>query len=151
MSLLGQAIIIPPLQTIQLQMSLVCKKWGIPYINLADARNPDEITKMIEELNPKVILCSIEDVSDEAIQRRLQRLDVAYVAVDECQVMDPVSGWCEIRPYCSATWKFIRASFKCPFFLLSATMEESSLQRVLGAKYSLIAFNLKLYIILWYH
>ena len=60
MSLLGQAIIIPPLQTIQLQMSLVCKKWGIPYINLADARNPDEITKKIEELNQKLFFVRLK-------------------------------------------------------------------------------------------
>ena len=46
--------------------------------------------------------------------------------------MDPISGWAEIRPYCSETWKFLRAAFKCPVFLLSATMEESSLERILG-------------------
>ena len=113
-------------------MSLVCERWGIPYLNLVDTRSPGEIKQKIEELEPKIILCSIEDVSEEATQKILQTLDVAYVAVDECQVMDPVSGWCEIRPYCSATWKFVRASFKCPYLLLSATMEEQSLQRVLG-------------------
>ena len=53
--------------------------------------------------------------------------------------MDPVSGWTEIRPYNSATWKFLRASFKCPFMLLSATMEESSLERILGIKKELIS------------
>jgi hypothetical protein len=128
----GQAIIIPPLQTIQMQMSLVCQEWGIPYINLADIKNPDEISQKIEELEPKIILCSIEDISEESIQKNLQKLDVGYLAVDESQVMDPVSGWCEIRPYCMQTWKFVRATFKCPLLLLSATMEESSLQRVLG-------------------
>jgi hypothetical protein len=46
--------------------------------------------------------------------------------------MDPVSGWAEIRPYRSETWKFLRAAFKCPLFLLSATMEERSLERILG-------------------
>ena len=46
--------------------------------------------------------------------------------------MDPVSGWAEIRAYCSATWKYLRAAFKCPLFLLSATMEEASLERILG-------------------
>ena len=101
-------------------------------MNLADVRNASEIPKKIEDLQPKVILCSIEDISDEATQRSLQKLDVAYVAVDEAQVMDPVSGWCEIRPYCMETWKFVRASYRCPFMLLSATMEEQSLQRVLG-------------------
>ena len=49
--------------------------------------------------------------------------------------MDPVSGWAAIRPYCSSTWKFLRASFKCPLFLLSATMEESSLDRILGINF----------------
>ena len=48
------------------------------------------------------------------------------------KVADPKSGWCEIRPYNSQTWKFLRATYKCPFMLLSATMEENSLERVLG-------------------
>ena len=48
--------------------------------------------------------------------------------------MDPVSGWAEIRPYNADTWKFLRAAFKAPLFLLSATMEESSLDRILGIK-----------------
>ena len=51
------------------------------------------------------------------------------------QVMDPVSGWCQIRPYSSDTWKFLQAAFKSAFFLLSATVEEQSLQRILGIKY----------------
>ena len=86
MHLTGQALIIPPLVTIQMQMALVCENWKIPYINLADIRKPDDITQQIEEVQPKIILCSIENISDEAIQRKLQRLNVAYVAVDECQV-----------------------------------------------------------------
>ena len=46
--------------------------------------------------------------------------------------MDPVGGWTEIRPYCAETWKFLRAAFKCPLLLLSATMEENSFKRILG-------------------
>ena len=46
--------------------------------------------------------------------------------------MDPVSGWCEIRPYNEDTWKFLQAAFKCAFFLLSATVEEEGLTRILG-------------------
>ena len=87
LNVIGQAIIIPPLVTIQMQMALVCEAWKIPYINLANIMNPDDITKKIEEVKPKIILCSIENVTDEAIQRRLQKLDVVYVAVDECQVI----------------------------------------------------------------
>ena len=46
--------------------------------------------------------------------------------------MDPVSGWCEIRPYNEDTWKFLQAAYKCAFFLLSATVEEEGLKRILG-------------------
>ena len=48
------------------------------------------------------------------------------------QVLDPVSGWCEIRPYDSDAWKFLTAAFKCNFLLLSATIDEESLCRILG-------------------
>ena len=67
-------------------MARVCELWAIPFINLADIRHPEEITQKVAEVKPKIILCSIQNVSDEAIQRRLQKLNVAYVAVDECQV-----------------------------------------------------------------
>ena len=52
--------------------------------------------------------------------------------------MDLVSWWTEIRHYNLATLKFLRASFKCPFMLLSATMEKSSLERILSIKKELI-------------
>ena len=46
--------------------------------------------------------------------------------------MDPKSGWCEIRPYNSEVWGFLSATFKAAYLLLSATMEEDSLKRILG-------------------
>ena len=55
--------------------------------------------------------------------------------MSEIKVMDPVSGWAEIRPYCATTWKFLRAAFRCPLLLLSATMEDNSLSRILGKIY----------------
>ena len=67
-------------------MAEVCKSWQIPYLNLADINHPEEITRKITEVNPKIILCSIENLSDPAIQKRLQKLKVAYVSVDESQV-----------------------------------------------------------------
>ena len=41
---------------------------------------------MIALVKPKVILCSIENVNDPDIQRKIQDLEVEYVAVDEAQV-----------------------------------------------------------------
>ena len=68
-----------------MQMADICEKWKIPCLNLADIR-PGEIAQQIETLNPKIILCSIENIVDEAVQRALRKLKVDYVAVDECQV-----------------------------------------------------------------
>ena len=84
--ILGQAIIIPPLQTIQMQMASTCEEWNIPYLNLAEVRSPSEIPEKLSELAPKVNLCSIEAISDPAIQSQLQSLEVGYIAVDESQV-----------------------------------------------------------------
>ena len=82
----GQAIIIPPLQTIQIQMATTCQEWGIPYLNLSEVQDPAEIPEKLAQINPRVILSSIESISDPNVQRFLQSLEVAYIAVDECQV-----------------------------------------------------------------
>ena len=85
-STLGLAIVIPPLQTIQMQMASICEGWGIPYLNLSDITSPSEICLQLAEIDPKIILCSIEAISDHVIQTELQSLDVSYIAIDECQV-----------------------------------------------------------------
>ena len=46
------------------------------------------------------------------------------------QVIDPLTGWTQFRPYTEETWAYLRARFKCPFLLLSATMDEGSLCRI---------------------
>ena len=82
----GCAIIIPPLQTIQLQMSALCDAWRIPYIDLSSIHSIDQISSAIVEIQPKIILCSIESISNPAIQAQINSLEVAYIAIDECQV-----------------------------------------------------------------
>ena len=84
----GQAIVIPPLQTIQMQMAATCESWEIPYLNLSDI-NPSTIAEKVATEQPKVLLSSIEDISNCSVQAQLQCLRVAYVAVDECQVTPP--------------------------------------------------------------
>ena len=69
-----------------MQMTIVCQRWDIPYLNISDILNPSEIASKLEEADPKIILCSIEDISDPAIQAQLQTLNVSYIALDECQV-----------------------------------------------------------------
>ena len=70
-----------------MQMTIVCQRWDIPYLNISDILNPSEIASKLEEADPKIILCSIEDISDPAIQAQLQTLNVSYIALDECQVI----------------------------------------------------------------
>ena len=43
---------------------------------MINIRHPDEITLKVATVNPKIILYSVENVSDEAIQRRLQELSM---------------------------------------------------------------------------
>ena len=74
------------LQTIQMQMASICKDWNIPYLDLSDIKNPADIPAKLEEIVPKIILTSIEDISNHAVQSQLQTLNVSYIAIDECQV-----------------------------------------------------------------
>ena len=80
------ALAIPPLQTIQIQMEEVCTAWKIPFLNISGITNPEDIPEKNNQLKPKVLLASIEDVYREEIQDQLHMLDIVYVAVDECQV-----------------------------------------------------------------
>ena len=69
-----------------MQMANICESWSIPHLNLSDIISPTEITAKLQEIDPKVILCSIEAISDHTIQSELQSLNVSYIAIDECQV-----------------------------------------------------------------
>ena len=53
----------------------------------AEVKLPDEIKNFITHENPKVILGSIEDINNPSIQKSLMKLNIAYVAVDEAQVL----------------------------------------------------------------
>ena len=80
-----------------MQMTVVCQRWDIPYLNISDVINPVEIASKLEETDPKIILCSIEDISNPAIQAQLQSLEVSYIALDECQVITPGSNPGQLR------------------------------------------------------
>ena len=78
---------IPPLITIQVQMVSICESWEIPYLNLSET-HPNEIQSKIDADDPKVLLCSIEDISSPSVQSQLQTVEISYVAIDEAQVCD---------------------------------------------------------------
>ena len=88
----GMALVIPPLQTIQAQMEVVCVSWKIPFLNISSISRPEEIPEKIEQIKPKILLSAIEDVNNEDIQDKLAMLDISYVAIDECQVGGLLGG-----------------------------------------------------------
>ena len=50
------------------------------------------------------------------------------------QVADPVAGWTGFRPLDELLWNFLMAVFYPKFLLLSATMSEAALCRILGRR-----------------
>ena len=80
------ALVIPPLQTIQVQMEAVCTAWNIPCLNISSVASPQDIPEKIEQMKPKILLAAIEDIDREEVQDQLHLLDISYVAIDECQV-----------------------------------------------------------------
>ena len=68
-------------------MASICEEWDIPYLNLSEVRNHGDITTKLQELEPKVIIASIEDMANSSIQSQIQTLKISYIALDECQVL----------------------------------------------------------------
>ena len=56
-------------------------------MNLDDLDSPTDIAKKLMEVKPRVIISSIEDISNADMQAELQSVDIRYVAIDECQVI----------------------------------------------------------------
>ena len=65
----------------------VCDTWSIPYLSL-DGVDPKEIGQLVKDMEPKprVILCTISTIADEAVQKQIGRLPIKTVCLDEVQV-----------------------------------------------------------------
>ena len=98
----GVAIVIPPLISIEQQLESLCVKWKIPCLNLSNVRG-DEVISRVSASSIKVIIASIERISDMTVQKSILNLQVSYISVDECQVMDSENGWTSFRPYVPQT------------------------------------------------
>ena len=81
-----------------MQMASICENWKIPYLNISGCKNPAEISSKLLEVEPKIILTSIEDISNFAVQTQLQSLTVSYIAIDECQVIKRLRSQSESCP-----------------------------------------------------
>jgi len=125
----GQALVIPPLLTIQYQLEDQCKKIGVPYLNLSTVKKTN-IRSEIAATGAKIVIASIENIADVEVQKQLACCKFRYIAIDEAQVMDPIGGWTQFREYSESTFAYLQAHFKSSFVLASATLEEDGLQRI---------------------
>ena len=78
-------MVIPPLQTIETQMCQVCDKWGIKYLNISSI-NESLIKETLSADKPKIVLSSIEKISNPQVQKQLSNLELVYISVNEAQV-----------------------------------------------------------------
>ena len=83
-------MVIPPLQTIESQMCKICEDWGITYINVSVVDVNTIRDRLINE-NPRIIVASVEKISDPCVQCQLRDLKLNYIAVDEAQVFKLVN------------------------------------------------------------
>ena len=67
-------------------MEQICESWKIPFCNISGMK-PGDIIANIKTKDAKILIASIELISDVTVQKALQDLKVNYVAVDECQVI----------------------------------------------------------------
>ena len=66
-------------------MSSVCEKWGINFLNIFTIDIP-KIGVMLDEMKPRIIISSVERISNVEVQKQLGKISLAYVALDEAQV-----------------------------------------------------------------
>ena len=66
-------------------MSSVCEKWGINFLNISTIDIP-KIGVMLDEMKPRIIISSVERISNVEVQKQLGKISLAYVALDEAQV-----------------------------------------------------------------
>ena len=123
------AIVILPLVTLEEQVEQEMTKLGLRYVNLTSTPL-ESLADKINETVPQVILGNVESLTSPEIQRKISRLKISYIAVDEVQVADPEGGW-NFRPYSPLLWRWLRATYQhVPFLLSSATLSTESLARI---------------------
>ena len=66
-------------------MSSVCEKWGIDFLNISTIDIP-KIGEVLDEIKPRIIISSVERISNVEVQKQLGKISLAYVALDEAQV-----------------------------------------------------------------
>ena len=74
-----------PLVALEDQFGDEMERLGIRYLSLTSTP-VETLEEQIEELQPLVLLSNVESLSDSDIQRKISKLKLSYIAIDEAQV-----------------------------------------------------------------
>ena len=84
-----------PLVALEDQFGGEMKRLGIRYLSLTSTP-VETLEEQIEELQPLVLLSNVESLSDSDIQRKISKLKLSYIAIDEAQVFYFHSSKCTL-------------------------------------------------------
>ena len=66
-------------------MGHICEQWGIRFLNIS-MMDVEDIAEQIKSVNPRILIASVEKISDSRFQKQIGGLDLKYIAFDEAQV-----------------------------------------------------------------
>ena len=78
-------ILLLPLVNLEPQVEADMTRLGLRYVSLTRT-SVDMLEEQIRVTKPHVLLCNVESLTSPDIQRRISRLKISYIAVDEVQV-----------------------------------------------------------------
>ena len=81
----GKAVVIVPLVALEDQFGDAMERLGIRYLSLTSTY-VETLEGQIQELQPLVLLTNVESLNDSGIQRKISKLKLSYIAIDEAQV-----------------------------------------------------------------
>ena len=81
----GPAMIILPLVALEDQFGAEMEKLGIRFLSLTNTP-VENMEEQILDQNPRVLLTNVESLNNSAVQRKISKLKLSYIAIDEAQV-----------------------------------------------------------------
>ena len=77
-------MIILPLVALEDQFGAEMEKLGIRFLSLTNTP-VENMEEQILDQNPRVLLTNVESLNNSAVQRKISKLKLSYIAIDEAQ------------------------------------------------------------------
>ena len=81
----GPAMIMLPLVAFEDQFGAEMEKLWIRFLSLTNTP-VENVEEQILDQNPRVLLTNVESLQKSAVQRKLSKLKLSYIAIDEAHV-----------------------------------------------------------------